>query len=214
MAEAKPAIPEGAEGATPSTREAILEAARRRYLRFGPRKTTMEEVAREAGCSRATVYTHFPGKQELYSKLLEWETATFLAELETATEGPQEALEKLRCIAEATGRNFAHSTALGGAIAGDAEMSLERVAQPAVEKLEERVIELLARVLQQGVAEGTFRPVEPRLVSYLMFQLGRVLVEREREGRAEFPFERILGAMNDLVLNGITSPGPDREGTP
>lgn len=214
MVEATHARREVVERGTQTTREAILEAARRRYLRFGPRKTTMEEVAREAGCSRATVYSHFPGKQELYSKLLEWETATFLAELEAATEAPQEALEKLRSIAEATGRNFAHSTALGGAIAGDAEMSLERVAQPAVEKLEQRVIELLARVLEQGVAEGTFRPVEPRLVSYLMFQLGRVLVEREREGRADFPFVRILGAMNDLVLHGITVDGPDREGSP
>ncbi len=47
-------------------REMILEAARTRFQRFGPRKTTMEEIAREAGCSRATVYAHFPGKEELY----------------------------------------------------------------------------------------------------------------------------------------------------
>jgi AcrR family transcriptional regulator len=39
--------------ASPSdrTRDAILEAARRRFLRFGPRKTTIDEVAREAGLS-------------------------------------------------------------------------------------------------------------------------------------------------------------------
>ncbi|MGI9592439.1 MAG: hypothetical protein ACR2P8_13795, partial [Myxococcota bacterium] len=126
-----------------------------------------------------------------------------------ATEGPQDARAKLRSIAEATGRNFARPSALGGALAGDAEMSLERVAQPAVEKLEERVIELLARVLEQGVAEGAFRPVEARPVSYLMFQLGRVLVDRERTGRGDYPFIRILDAMNDLVLHGITARDPD-----
>ena len=37
------------ESAGESTRDGILSAARRRFLRFGPRKTTMDEVAREAG---------------------------------------------------------------------------------------------------------------------------------------------------------------------
>ncbi|MBW2551957.1 MAG: helix-turn-helix transcriptional regulator [Deltaproteobacteria bacterium] len=55
MATESPEISEASEG----TREAILEAARRRFLRFGARKTTMDEVAREAGCSRTTLYTHF-----------------------------------------------------------------------------------------------------------------------------------------------------------
>ena len=93
-------------------------------------------------------------------------------------------------------------------------MSLERVAQPAVEKLQERVIELLARVLEQGVAEGAFRAVEARPVAYLMFQLGRVLVDRERTGRGDYPFVRILDAMNDLVLHGITAEGPDETRDP
>ncbi len=192
-----------------ATREAILEAARRRYLRFGPRKTTMAEVAREAGFSRATVYTHFPGKRELYQQLLEHETATFLSELEAAAEGSQDTHAKLRSIVEAAGRSFARPTALGGALAGDPDLTLQHVAQPAVEQLEKRVIELLSRVLAQGVEEGALRAIEAEQVAYLMFQLGRVLVERERQGRSDFPFVRILGAMNDLVLHGITSAGSE-----
>ena len=37
-----PVRPEPAEAGR-GTREGILEAARRRFLRFGPRKTTMDE---------------------------------------------------------------------------------------------------------------------------------------------------------------------------
>ncbi|MDZ4826612.1 MAG: helix-turn-helix domain-containing protein [Actinomycetota bacterium] len=33
--------------------------------RVGLAKTTLDDVAREAGCSRATLYRHFPGKQPL-----------------------------------------------------------------------------------------------------------------------------------------------------
>jgi AcrR family transcriptional regulator len=174
--------------------EAILAAARRRYARFGPRKTTMAEVAREAGCSRATLYSHFPGKEALYAGLLEDETRAFLRELEAAAHSS---------TSEATLRNYTSSPVLGGAVAGDDEMMLERVARPLVAAAEQRVIELLRQVLEEGVAEGSLRSIDAEAVAYLMYQLGRVLVVREVAGHGEFAFQRILGAMDDLVARGI-----------
>ena len=48
-----------------TTERAILDAADRMIGRYGLRKTTMEDVAREAGCSRGTVYGYFKSKQDL-----------------------------------------------------------------------------------------------------------------------------------------------------
>ncbi|MCH7904201.1 MAG: TetR/AcrR family transcriptional regulator [Armatimonadetes bacterium] len=48
-----------------STEQAILDAADRMIGRYGLRKTTMEDVAREAGFSRGTVYGYFRSKQDL-----------------------------------------------------------------------------------------------------------------------------------------------------
>jgi AcrR family transcriptional regulator len=188
-----------------ATRDAILAAARRRYTRFGPRKTTMGEVAREAGCCRATLYSHFPGKEALYAGLLEREAAEFLAEIEKVAESSQGARHKLHAILEATARIYAGGSALSGALAGDEEMSLERVAQPAVEAYEKRVLELLGQTLEQGVAEGAFRAIETRPIAYLMYHLGRVLVTREVSGQGDFPLAHILAVMNDLIARGIAA---------
>jgi AcrR family transcriptional regulator len=205
------ALPPSEDGnATPGTPEAILEAARRRYARFGPRKTTMAEVAREAGCSRATLYSHFPGKEALYAGLLEDETRAFLGELEALVQAPTSARRKLRAIVEATLRSYTSSPVLGGAVAGDDEMMLERVARPLVAATEQRVIDLLREVLEDGVTEGSLRAIDAEAVAYLMYQLGRVLVVREVAGLGEFAFERILGAMDDLVARGIAKPGRPR----
>jgi AcrR family transcriptional regulator len=46
-------------------RESILDAADRRFRHYGYRKTTVEEIANEAGLSRGTVYIHFGSKDEL-----------------------------------------------------------------------------------------------------------------------------------------------------
>jgi AcrR family transcriptional regulator len=51
-------------------RRDILKAASRAFARRGFHGTTMEEVAREAGCSTSSLYTYFRGKEDLYRSLL------------------------------------------------------------------------------------------------------------------------------------------------
>lgn len=59
------------ELAGPTVAEAkILEAAERCIRRYGIRRTSMQEVARVAGFSRAWLYRHFPDKESLVSAVL------------------------------------------------------------------------------------------------------------------------------------------------
>jgi AcrR family transcriptional regulator len=48
-----------------AARLAILKAAERCFSRFGLTKTTMEDIARAAGMSRATVYRYFADREAL-----------------------------------------------------------------------------------------------------------------------------------------------------
>jgi AcrR family transcriptional regulator len=48
-----------------NTRRRILDAATRCFERHSIRHTSMEEVARESGMSRQTIYRHFQAKEEL-----------------------------------------------------------------------------------------------------------------------------------------------------
>lgn len=47
------------------TEEKILDAAIRTFLRYGARKTSMNDIAKAAGVSRQTLYDLFGGKEEL-----------------------------------------------------------------------------------------------------------------------------------------------------
>ena len=66
-------------------RERILEATYACVARYGLGKTTVEDVAREARLSRATVYRHFPGgKEQLVRETISWEVARFFTRLAEA----------------------------------------------------------------------------------------------------------------------------------
>ena len=63
-------------------RQRILEATYACVARWGLSKTTVEDAAREAGLSRATVYRYFPGgRDELIDAVVSWQYVLFFVRL-------------------------------------------------------------------------------------------------------------------------------------
>ncbi|MEA2588671.1 MAG: hypothetical protein QOH66_1598 [Actinomycetota bacterium] len=71
-----------------TVRERILEAGYACVARYGLAKTTVEDVARAASLSRATLYRHFPGgRDQLMREVIAWETGRFFGRLAEAVAG-------------------------------------------------------------------------------------------------------------------------------
>ena len=68
--------------AVPATKERIVEAAYALVARFGPSRTSIEDVAVAAGVSRATMYRYFPGgRAELIDEVVTYEYRLFFLRL-------------------------------------------------------------------------------------------------------------------------------------
>jgi AcrR family transcriptional regulator len=63
--EAASGVREDEDASKAKTRRRILDAAAARFERFGYRKTSMEDVAREAGVAKGTVYLYYSSKKDL-----------------------------------------------------------------------------------------------------------------------------------------------------
>jgi AcrR family transcriptional regulator len=71
----------------PTSTERLLQATFACVARYGIAKTTVEDVARESGMSRATIYRQFPGgKEQLVADTIRWEATRFFARLAEAIE--------------------------------------------------------------------------------------------------------------------------------
>lgn len=56
--------------AVPETRDEILAAAARRFAVSGYRGTSLQDIAREVGCSKAAVLYHFANKDAILTELM------------------------------------------------------------------------------------------------------------------------------------------------
>ncbi len=136
------------------TRQRIVEGAYACVARRGLAKTTLEDVAREAGCSRATVYRVFPGgREEVLGATVSWATSEFFARLHAHVQGAaglEEMMER--------GIVFAHRAILEHDV-------LQRVMQTEPEKLlptltveSNRIREGIAAVLEPVLARRGLAP--------------------------------------------------------
>jgi TetR/AcrR family transcriptional repressor of mexJK operon len=81
-------------------REKILEAALKRFTHYSASKTTMNEIADDLHCSKASLYYYFPDKKGLHFAVLEKIGEIFFAEQEAELENITSATQALLNILE------------------------------------------------------------------------------------------------------------------
>jgi AcrR family transcriptional regulator len=79
-----------------SREDLILDATDRLLARFGYRKMTVEDIAREAGIGKGTVYLHFASKEEVVLSHVERIVRRLLDRQKVIIEGDDAPAEKLR----------------------------------------------------------------------------------------------------------------------
>lgn len=159
-------MPEAPEG---GTRLRVLEATYACVARLGMAKTTMEDVAREADLSRATLYRAFPGgRDEVLDAVVTWEIARFFLRVADAIH-PEEldAVAVLERGLVAANEAMAHHELLQRLLREEADELLPSMA--AVMPLVQRA---LADWYRPYLEAAALRPgVEPELAADLIARM-------------------------------------------
>jgi AcrR family transcriptional regulator len=145
---------------TTLTLDRILDTAEDVVRKFGPTKATVVDVARALGVSHAAVYRHVTSKADLRDRVVgRWveQTMTPLREI-VAKQGP--APKRLRRLMDAL-ITTKRRRALDDPELFTAYRTLAAGAKAVVLAHVEEMIQLVAKVIADGVQEGTFRKVDP-----------------------------------------------------
>ena len=133
----------------------VIDATLRCIARFGVGKTTLDDVASEARCSRATVYRLFPGgKDRLLEAVVLHETARFAAGLRDAVAGIDDVEELLVAGVGYAARHLKHHDALQFLLAYEPELILPLICFRQLDVLLAIATDLAGPHLAPYVGEG------------------------------------------------------------
>jgi AcrR family transcriptional regulator len=110
-----------------SPQDRILDATLVCLARYGVAKTTLDDVAREAGCARATVYRYFGGKQHLLLSAVEREGERIVATIDRAAAAADTLEEALVAMATTAAHLLTADAALQFVLAHEPEALLPSV---------------------------------------------------------------------------------------
>lgn len=154
--------------------QAFKEAALKVFSSKGYHKTTMAEIAMEAGFGKGTLYWYWKSKEKLYFALIEESHNEFLELVRQAGEIEGNALEKLYWLGnETVDLHYRHRdyTKLSWKMRAE---ELEAFSPEYVEKLHNnnnQIKKKLEEIISQGIEEGTLPAVDPYYMACMLLGL-------------------------------------------
>lgn len=133
----------------------ILDAAQKRFGAFGLMKTTMQEIATDLSMSKGLLYYYFPDKEHLYKAVVEKEQNEFIKTFNKKVEkisNPEEMLKEYVNIRLSYFKSLVNLNRLSF----DASLSVNNILGDIWVEFRKREIEIVAKILAQGVEDRVF----------------------------------------------------------
>jgi AcrR family transcriptional regulator len=203
-----------------ATRDALLTAGAELFAERGYDGVPVASIAEKAGVNKAMINYHFGGKRQLYRAIVHATFAELVTRAERLAESPGPAPDRLRelvgLIADAATARNPHFPAmmLREVLGGGHHLDEEIIAYPL------RVADVVRRIVERGVRDRTFRPVDPllthlSLVGSLLFffATGRLRARLSREGKLPTRAPEAAAYVEhiqELITRGLGAPAPGR----
>ncbi len=191
----------------------ILEAAFHVFGKQGLHQATLDDVAREAGITKGTIYLYFPSKVDLFVAMLKARVASVIPTVE-AVDG--HALPSLEARLAVVGRDLYRFLSSPGYLAMFRTVVSEVAQFPevAAQVYREGILSAnrrLAAVIQKAIQAGECRDVDPIIAArafvgmFLIFAISQRLLGGERI----YPIadDAVTRTVTGIFLKGLLTPG-------
>ena len=191
-----------------SRRAVILDAALRVFGQYGYRRTSMDDVAREADIAKGTIYLSFTSKEEVFQALSERLSQRMLAGAEAASRRPGTTADKLAAMHAAWFGTYA-DTISRSPHAAELLDAKHRLSADLVADAASRYKRLVRDVLTDAAAAGELDLEPAGLTADTAAEL-LIASARGLESSAASPaaYRRYLNALVRVMVAGLSSTHP------
>jgi len=183
----------------------ILQAAYHVFAERGFEQATMDEIAREAGVAKGTLYLYYPSKQDIYSAALHRSVVELAARTAEAVAGASSIEEKIQAFIGVKLRYFEEHRDFFRIYDSEFGRAFCRHGQKArqFDELYLEQVKAIDHVLQQSVRRKAIRPVRTEAVAFALFDITRGLVMQRLRSASRSSIEDDIAFAFDLMWKGI-----------
>lgn len=191
------------------TRTRILDVAQEAFARYGYDATGVAEICRRAGVTKGGFYHHFPSKQDVFLEMLQRWLAGMDQELEVLRSGEETVADEFRAMTAMVPNVFQEA---GGRLPLFLEFLTKAGHSPVVWQATvapfRRYHTFFAKMVSDGIAEGSLRGVDPELASNLLLSFAVGLLTMGLLDPFGADWGRVAQEGMDMLLSGIEADRP------
>lgn len=181
----------------------ILEGAEGLFMRYGIKSVTMDDIARELGISKKTLYQHVANKADLIGQIFGCRKAEEKEEIETIYRNSTDAIDEMFGIAKMVIRQLRKITP---AAMYDLKKYYGHEWRSFEEEHRSYLYEQLRRNLDEGIAQGLYRKdINPDIIAKLYIGKTSLVVDEELFSPTEYNLEALFRAYFLYHIHGIAS---------
>jgi AcrR family transcriptional regulator len=186
------------------TREKILQVASKLFVRQGYTATSVNQISKEAGIGKATVYHHFPDKQAIAFSLLE-RTSEKVRDGLAVVDAEDDPRRRIEAIANAAVRMRADTFDLFQVIRREVPDSRARLHTQLAAIILGYTIQV-SDAIRAGIGRGIFRTVDPAdAARALLTMVTGLYVQIYLSGNRIPDPEKAMRPMLEIFFKGIES---------
>ncbi len=133
----------------------ILTAAGSVFAEFGFHKSTIAQIAAEAGVADGTIYLYFKNKEDILYQFLSYKTEIVFKKMRRAVNSNENADIRLRNLIRSHLKEFQDDKNM--AVVFQSEVRYIRDIAPQIKNISRMYLDLLTEIIEQGQIEGTIR---------------------------------------------------------
>ncbi len=187
-------------------RQKILQAAEVIFTRHDYHEVLMDEVAETSGVGKGTLYRYFPSKRQLYLAVMFEGIERLRDELYTAVATAATPAGKIERIVHCILAHFWERRFFFALIHRN-EYKLDDPDNREWLRRRAEIVRIVQHTLEQAVAAGDLRPVEPRIAAEMLLGMLRGV---NRYRTRQDSLENLVWAVVDVFLRGVATPAGRR----
>jgi AcrR family transcriptional regulator len=151
----------------------ILDAAQKLFARYGPKKTSIDEIAQNAGMGKGTIYLYFRSKEDIFAGVVRRFGEGMMLTVRAAVGSQTTAEAQLHNLILARLR-YVDETIKQDAIPREVLLEFQdsvnsTALAPVIRVFAEQQIRLLRDIIETGMREENFETVDPDVTALAIY---------------------------------------------